>query len=655
MLGARRSRVAAVVVALLASGAHAQATPPLLDPLFQDHAVLQRDRPIRVWGTARPSDRVTVGIDEQRVTVTADATGRWSAELRAMRAGGPHRLEASTPSGAHASATDVLIGDVWLCSGQSNMELPVSRTTNAEAEIARSANDSIRLLTVPKAKSALPLAAFQSPIAWSAATPRSVRDFSGTCYYFARELMKRTARVPMGLISASWGGSNIETWIGESGLRSVGGFDEKLDLMRLYARDSIAGNEQFGRMWEAWWQTRASPGSAPWSDDPAKAPGWRDAPDEMRDWRKWGVPELANHIGMVWFARVLSLTDEQARQGAALSLGGIDEVDETWVNGRAIGYTFGYGTERTYRLPPGALRAGDNAIVVNVLNTYDAGGMTGPASHVQLRFDDGSTTPLGGSWRYQIVPARTEFPPRAPWDAVGGQTALYNAMIAPLGAYRLRGAVWYQGESNTGAAEKYQALLAGLMRDWRGRFDDALPFLIIQLPNYGTVPTGPVESGWAALREAQRRAVAADRFAGLAVTIDLGQPQELHPPNKQGVGARLARVAERVVYGGVPTFAGPAVANARRDGARVVVTFVNLAGRLVTRGGDRPIAFELCGDEKGSCKSVKATLGDRSVSLEPGGDWSPTRVRYCWGDSPVCNLYDSAGMPAGPFEVPIGR
>jgi sialate O-acetylesterase len=645
--------VAAVVALLAARPAQAIAqAAPLLDPLFQDHAVLQRDRPIRVWGMARPSERVTVRIDEQLVTATADASGRWTAELPPMRAGGPHKLEAIAASGPRAGASDILIGDVWLCSGQSNMALPVSRTVNAEAEIARSANDSIRLLTIAQAKSARPLAAFQSPIAWRTATPQSVRDFSGTCYYFARELMK-TTRVPMGLIHASWPGSNIETWIGESGLRSVGGFDETLDVMRIYAGDSIAGNRRFGQMWESWWRT--SHGSSPWSDDPTTAPGWRDAPDEMRDWRKWDVPELANHVGMVWFARTMSLTPEQARQGSAVSLGGIDEVDETWANGRAVGNTFGYGTERTYRLPAGALHAGDNVVVVNVLNTWEAGGMTGPASHVQLRFDDGSHLPLGGGWRYQIVPSGTAFPPRAPWDAVGGQTALYNGMIAPLGAYGLRGVVWYQGETNTGAADKYQALLAGLMRDWRGRFGDALPFLIVQLPNYGTVPKMPVESGWAALREAQRRAVAADRFAGLAVTIDLGESADLHPPNKQDVGVRLARAARHVVYGEPITPSGPVVSTAQRVGARVVVSFRDVDGQLLAHGGEGLVGFELCGAAKGSCKAANATLESGGVALELGGDWSPTRVRYCWGDSPVCNLYDRAGLPAGPFEVPIGR
>jgi sialate O-acetylesterase len=374
----------------------------------------------------------------------------------------------------------------------------------------------------------------------------------------------------------------------------------------------------------------------------------------MRDWKSWGVPELKHHDGMVWFRRTVAVTPEQAALGASLSLGAIDEVDETWVNERAIANSFGWGTERTYPLPAGVLRAGENSIVVNVTKTCCAGGMLGPPEHMALRFADGSTVPLGGQWLYQIVPESMGYPPRSPWESIGGLSSLYNAMIEPLGPYALRGVAWYQGESNTGRAGQYQKLLAGLMSDWRRQFGAELPFLIVELPDYGPAPAAPVASDWASLREAQRRGVAADGRAALTVTIDIGDRQELHPPNKQEIGRRLARAARHLVYGENLSPSGPTPTGAQRQSAGVLVSFTDVEGHLVAYSAKEPIGFELCGDSQASCRFVNAAMqSDRSVLLDSAGGEAPTRVRFCWGDGPVCNLYDQSGLPAGPFELEI--
>ena len=237
-----------------------------------------------------------------------------------------------------------------------------------------------------------------------------------------------------------------------------------------------------GRMWEDWWRTHAGAGTEPWQPEPARTGEWTEVPEPMRNWKTWGVPLLARHDGMVWFRRTVTLTPAQASRAATLSLGAIDEVDQTWVNGRAIRNTFGWGTDRTYALPAGVLRAGENVIVVNVLSTWDAGGMTGPAEKLALAFDDGTKVALGGGWRYQVVPLEIGRPPRAPWESVAGLTTLYNGMIAPLGPFGLRGAVWYQGETNADAPAGYQAILAGLMSSWRAQFGAELPFVVVQLP-----------------------------------------------------------------------------------------------------------------------------------------------------------------------------
>jgi sialate O-acetylesterase len=624
----------------------------LLSPVFEDHAVLQRDRPISVWGSAAPGEQVSVTLNARPASARADAAGRWRAALPAMSAGGPYTLEAHAESGARQVISDILIGDVWLCSGQSNMELPVSRSRNGDLAASRSANDRMRLLTVAHLARSEPATDLEPPVAWQPAAPQTVRNFSATCYYFARELQE-SVQVPMGLVNASWGGSAIEAWISDPGLRAVGGFDDRLDLLRLYVRDADAGNQRLGRAWEDWWRAHAPTAGEPWQPDQAGSGDWRDVPEPMRDWKKWNVPELASHDGMVWFRRAFRLTPEQAARPGTLSLGGIDEVDETWVNGRVIANTFGWGTERAYRLPAGVLRAGDNTVVVNVLSTWDAGGMLGPADRLALGFDDGTRVSLAGNWRYQVVPLSVGRPPRAPWEPIAGLTTLYNGMIAPLGPYGLRGVVWYQGESNTDAPAEYQALLAGLMSSWRSQFGAGLPFLIVQLPGFGPVPTSPVESGWADLRDAQRRAVASDAHAGLAVTIDLGERDDIHPTNKRDVGSRLARAARRVAYGEAITPSGPFPLSAHLEPGRVVVTFGDVDGQLVTYSASQAIGFELCGPQKASCRFTSATVKSDRAVLALGDAPAPTRVRFCWGGSPLCNLSDRTGLPVGPFELVI--
>jgi sialate O-acetylesterase len=623
---------------------------PLVHEMFQDHAVLQRDRPIPIWGSANAHDRISLSIDGHVASARADGYGHWQTLLPAMPPGGPYSLTVNdTTSGANKTLTDILVGDVFLCSGQSNMELPVANSINAVREISNSANDSIRLLSVPHANSASALSHFLSAVSWVAANPTSVRDFSAACFYFARDLQK-TVHVPIGLIHSSWGGSRIEPWLSDAGLRNVGGFERDLDLLHTYAADPQAANIRWGSLWETWWHAHAEPDSSPWNADPTS--DWSAVPEPMRDWKTWGVPELNNHDGMVWFRREIMLSARQASSAATLSIGAIDEIDETWVNGHPIANSFGYGTERTYRVPNGLLHDGENTIVINVLSTWDAGGMYGPPDHMALHFADGSQVPLGGAWLYKFVPERMGYPPRAPWGSVNGETTLYNAMIAPMGPYGLRGVLWYQGESNTGDASQYRALLTGLMRDWRRQFRSSLPFLIVQLPNFGAPSRAPGESDWANLREAQRLAVIDDGNAALAVTIDIGDAQNLHPPDKQQVGARLARAARHLIYGDAVSPWGAVPQRARNNGDQVIVDLDAVDGSLLTYSAARPMAFELCGAERQTCRFVDAEVQGHSIVLHTAGV-PATRVRFCWGDAPICNLYDTSGLPVGPFEITI--
>jgi sialate O-acetylesterase len=625
---------------------------PLLHAMFQDHAVLQREAPIRIWGHAKPGEAVEVVFADKRVRGRADAEGRWEAQLPALNAGGPYTLRA-TAGGTTQRIDDLLVGDVWLCSGQSNMELQVWRSLDARAEIAGAASDTIRLLTVPQTGNATPRNTFATPTRWQTVTPDTVRDFSAACFYFARELQK-TVDVPMGLINAAWGGSRIQAWTSVDALRATGHYDDEIEVLSLYSRDPVAATTRWGEIWSEWWRSRpdAVANDEPWNPAHIVSRDWRNAPRELGAWERWGVPELSVYDGMVWYRTTIRLDAQQATQDAVLALGAADEIDMTWVNGRAVGSSYGAGDDRAYPLPRGLLREGDNTVVVNVLDTYRDGGLAGPASAHALRFADGTQAPLDGVWKYRIA-AGSDSPPQAPWQTAAGLSTLYNGMIAPLGRTGLRGMLWYQGESNTHEAMRYRELLRALREGWRARFGAGLPLLVVQLAAYGMPKTQPAESGWAGLREAQRLAAAEDPHTGLAVTIDIGDRYDVHPPNKQEVGRRLARAARHVVYGEQLPPSGPMPRSARREGNAIVVTFGDVTGGLVAYGADGPIGFELCAAQPGSCHYADAQIRGNTVILRAASAASATRVRHCWADGPVCTLFDGAGLPAGPFEMPI--
>lgn len=619
--------------------------------MFQDHAVLQRDQPIRLWGSAQARRRVQVDLGGLKAQTRASKTGRWEVLLPGLPAGGPHSLRVSDGVRVQ-SVDDLLVGDVWLCSGQSNMELPVWRALDAGSELGNPSAPTLRLLTVPQVASAVALDSFTGQAQWQKVDAVTLRDFSATCFFFARELQK-TVDVPMGLINASWGGSRIEAWIGSDELRRDPAFVETLDVLGLYAKDPLSAAKRWGEVWGRWWQQRVGTpvGDQPWSDTNATTAPWRAAPEQLGPWEHWNDPALADFNGMVWFRTRVDLTAAQARQGAVLELGALDETDITWVNGQAVGSQYDPGSPRHYPLPMGLLREGENAIVINVLDTYREGGMSAPASAYRLVFADGSSASLG-PWRYRLA-AEGPSPPNAPWQSAGGVSTLYNGMIAPLGRYGLRGVLWYQGESNTGQPEAYRGLLERLRAGWRARFGKDLPLLIAQLAGYGAPPLHPGQSGWAGVREAQRQAAEEDRRTGLAIALDIGDRYDIHPANKQELGRRLARAARQVVYGETFDASGPVAVSAGRDANSIVVRFKDASKGLVAYGAEGPVGFELCGEAAGTCRYASARIRGDHVVLQAPSAGQATRVRYGWADNPVITLFDREGLPAGPFELAI--
>ncbi|GLK50012.1 9-O-acetylesterase [Brevundimonas intermedia] len=663
----RLCAAASAILAGLGGGSVASATPnvqsegqgqvaspgqarPLMASLFTDHGVLQRDHPISVWGQASPGVAVEVSLGALKTHGQAGPDGSWRALLPSAPAGGPYVLSAKSSDGAVQALQDVMVGDVYLCSGQSNMEQPVRYAQRAWDPVAGDKDKIIRLLTVTKDRAPAPLDALAHPVRWTPATPQTVEEFSAVCFFFG-QAVREAEGVPVGLIADSWGGSSIQAWIDSDHLRRLGGNEAALDALTVYARDRREGVQLWSRVWQDWW-TQAS-GDRPWLE---RGGDWIPVP-AMTPWEQWGVPSLAAFDGMVWYRLDFELTSAQARSGAAaISLGMVDQINLTWLNGQIIGV--GEAGNQTYAIPAGVLKPGRNQLMINVLDSWGDGGVFGSADTRVLRLGDGAEVALDGfGWRYRPVDAGVGQPPRAPWEALFGLSTLSNAMIAPLHDYGLRGVLWYQGESNVGyGQDRYQDYLAELIADWRARFGRAdLPFLVAQLADFGALPDEGGPSGWAEIRDAQRRAVEADANAGMAVTIDLGDRHDIHPAQKREVGRRLAQAAQAVIYRDADASrgskAGPAAETAVRVGDRLQIRLRDALG-LRSVGSDQAIGLELCNADESDCRYAQGRVTGDALMIAGLGS-SDAVVRYGWDDAPVLNLFNAAGLPLGPFRLSI--
>jgi sialate O-acetylesterase len=353
----------------------------------------------------------------------------------------------------------------------------------------------------------------------------------------------------------------------------------------------------------------------------------------------------------MWMRTTVTLTaDQAAKGGAVLDLGAVNEEDMTWVNGKDVGAS-SFANRTRHPIPPGILKAGANTIATNIFCSWRNCGIRGPAENRAVRFGDGTSVPLSNPWKYEEV-SGSLIAPQLPWGPTHGLTLDYNGMIAPIGAYGLRGAVWYQGESDIYFAGQYKATLLAMMADWRRHFENAsLPFLIVQLPNYGPIPAQPTASVWAEVREAQRQAALEDKHAALTVNMDIGDATNLHPTNKRELGRRLAIAARHRIYGDSAPPSGPVAVGATRRGTQIVVAFGDVTEALSIRGST-PGGFELCAASQESCRWAEARIQDKSIVLADRAG-TATRVRYAWGESPVFSLFDASGLPAGPFELEV--
>lgn len=617
-----------------------------LPKIFGDNMVLQRSKPINVWGWAAPKEKVTVKFHDQVKQVAAGKDGKWKVSLNAEQAGGPFEL---TVSGKSSSTTykNVLVGEVWVCSGQSNMEWPVRLTDNANKAIAEANHPTIRHIKIPNVVASTPMDDIKSGD-WKVCSPQTAADFTAVGYFFARKISQEL-NVPVGLINTSWGGTHSETWTSREGFEQSEDFKSmiaampKLDLEKL-AREK---NEEMRAQ-----ITKVQPVYPPSVQDVAQ---WSSADLDDSKWPSMNVPGLWEEQswptldGTVWFRKSFTLPAEDAGKAATLWAGMIDDSDETYVNGVKVGSMWRrYADLREYSVKEGLLKAGRNVIAIKTVDTGGGGGIHGDAAMVHMLVGS-HDVPLSGSWSYQIESAGSG-------NSVGPNdypTLLYNAMVNPLIPYTIAGALWYQGEANAGRAYEYRKAFPLMIGDWRKHWGQGdFPFYFVQLASWNA-DHGNSEKGssWAELREAQESTLSLPQ-TGMAVTIDIGNPEDIHPRNKLDVGLRLAAVALNKTFGKQVVSRGPTFKQMTPgEQGKVLISFDNIGSGLMVKDKYGYIrGFEVAGSD-GKFFPAQAFIEGDQVVVQSKSVAAPVIVHYGWADEAgECNLFNKEGFPAEPFR-----
>jgi len=641
----KKSLLALLLLSALATTAYADVRLPRI---FSNHMVFQRNKPIVLWGWAKPGENIgaTIGeVSSARVYAKADKKGNWSLQLPAMPAGGPYKLYVTGKDGTIV-LEDVLIGEVWVCSGQSNMEWVVKNVTNATKEIGAANNPMIRHFKVPLRTALEPKTDIEAG-EWQVASSATVGDFTAVGYFFAQELYAKL-KVPIGLINTSWGGTMVETWI--SGPTFFGDplfADQKSKLPANFDAVIQAQKDKQDAI------LKSVQGSLPTATEIA---GFSAARANDQGWKTMNLPSLWESQGLpdvdgaVWFRRDFQLPADMNLANAKLLLGPIDDADSTWVNGVFVGSITSYNQPRAYAIPANVLRAGPNTIAVKVTDTGGGGGIYGENDGLKITIGNFSQ-PLAGPWKYRIEKLLNAS------ESVGPNsypTLLYNAMINPIINYRVAGAIWYQGESNAVRAVEYAHSFPLMITDWRKAWKDDLPFYFVQLANWeaggGTNQNGG--SDWAELRDAQTKTLALPN-TGMAVILDIGESKDIHPRNKQDVGKRLAAQALDKQFHVPGVSGGPVFDHSEARGKQVVLHFKQTGSGLMTKNRYGYVnAFEVAGADQKFHYARAWIEGNDKVVVECDDVADPKSVRYAWADDPNdVNLHNKEGFPAQPFRT----
>ena len=622
--------------------------------VFGDHMVLQRETATAIWGTSDPGAEVSVqgSWSEEAVATTAGADGRWQVDLPTPEAGGPHTVTA-TSGGASASLRDVLSGEVWVCSGQSNMEWNMAWLEQGVDAAKLADHPLLRLGFIEKTIAAAPQHEVEAR--WEVCTPNTVLPFSATAYFFGRELMRSMPDVPIGLVRSAWGGTVAEAWTSEETLRRLGGFDETLD--RVGALRDSGGGDTVEQLQAKWWARVAA-------TDPGMKERWQLPQTDLADWETGQVPTMfaqlgwAGFDGLGWFRRSFEVPPHWQGKDLVLHLGAVDDMDVTWINGQEVGavrVAGRYQSARAYPVPGALLTTGVNTLAVCAVDTGGAGTIgwsaSGPSS-VRLTLADGSEEiVLDGEWRVKRGCTMADLGgpmPTSGWFNQNGPTALSNGMIEPLVPMAMRGVIWYQGESNRDRALQYRDLFPAMIRDWRTRWGRGdFPFYWVQIAPFGY---GGDRGEAAELREAQTMALSLPN-TGQAVTMDIGDPADIHPQEKVEVGRRLALIALARDYGVEVAYQGPMLSSVEFDGPKATLRFDHAEG-LELRGDDPSRWFTIAGKDQ-VFRPAKAEVMQAKGLITVWSDEVPDAraVRFAWGAADASNLFNAAGLPAPSFRT----
>jgi sialate O-acetylesterase len=629
-----------LLLSLLAATAHAEVR---LSEVFGDHMVLQRDRPLRLWGQATPGKTLTVELGGRSGTAHVGPDGRWRVQLAPLPAGGPHRLVVMGDQ--TVTLNNVLIGDVWLLGGQSNMEWPLGQTDTGTQEVSSPQNAQLRHLRVPLRASVQPEAEI-APAPWIVAEPGHVAEFSAVGYHFARQ-MQAVQGVPIGLINTAWGGSMLETWMSrDAALRDT----DLAPAVRALPADNAAFSAALGQ--------RLLPRIDAWQKglplEGVDAAGWSAAGDIDTNWPTlqapgvWEGQGLADVDGVVWMRKRVELKPAQAAGAAELHLAKVDDCDEVWVNGQKVGGRCGYDQSRRYALPAGLLRAGANWIAVRVTDTGGGGGIHGDAADLRLDTAAGPLS-LAGAWKARVEKVTTTAGP----SANNAPALAHNGLIAPLQGLSVRGVLWYQGEENSGRAAAYADGFKRLIQDWRGQFADPdLPFFFVQLASWLPLADNrPNGNGWAELRASQAAALGLPH-TGMATAIDVGDPVDIHPRNKRTVGQRLAGLAMHELGLRAAPATGPRLTGHQARGGEFELRFDTTVGGLRTARAGEPLrGFFIAGTDRRWMPAEGQFDGDRIV-LRSAAVPVPVAARYAWvNNASEANVVGGDGLPLPPLRT----
>jgi sialate O-acetylesterase len=615
-----------------------------LPQLIRDSMILQRDAKIKIWGWSAPNEKIKISFNKKDFKTKADAKGNWSVFLPAMKAGGPYTMNIDANN--HITLKDILIGDVWICTGQSNMVHQMSlHAVRYADEVANANNPQIRHFWVPN------VANMQGPQkdllggSWKWANPKDIGEFSAIAYFFAKQLYEKY-HVPIGLINASWGGIPVEAMMSEDA------FKEFPNILSTVQRNKDTSTT-----------SRRTPSGTPRPQQPQDkgiTEKWYDPSYQPKGWKVINIPGywedqgIKDLDGVVWYRREIDVPASMTNVPAKVFLGRIVDADALYINGKQVGNTTYMYPQRRYALPNGTLKPGKNLFVVRVTNNSGKGGFVPDKPYQLIAGKD--TVDLKGYWDYKVgqVIVRGGGFGGGGGGGIAAQnqpTALYNSMIAPLVGYAMKGFLWYQGESNTGRSAEYAKLQPAMIQDWRAKWNQPdAPFLFVQLPGFMEYNYSPSQSEWAQFREAQLKSLSVPNTA-MVVAIDLGEWNDIHPDRKKDVGDRLALAAEKIAYGENIVYSGPVFQSQQIDGNKIILSFTNVGSGLITNDGEELNEFAIAGADK-KFVWAKATISGDKVIVSSDAIANPMYVRYAWADNPVNpNLYNKEGLPASPFRT----